>query len=199
MAAYPQDLRYVGGTAVDAATGVPVTLVAGSAVVGTVAVQSTGYSSQATVTRPANTTAYAAGDVVGGAITFTTAGPSAGYLYINSADLLIEVNAVPSGMTTFRLYLYSVTPPSAIADNSPFDLGSADWASYLGYIDLGTPADLGSALLAQAPAPAAGLPAPGLLVKLASTSLFGYLVTAGGFTPAANSEVYLPRIKGVGV
>jgi hypothetical protein len=160
-----------------------------------VSVKSTAYDSRPTVTRPANVTAYTAGDVVGGAITFSSAGPSGGHLLITSADLRIDVSAVPSGMTSFRLHLYDLTPPSAIADNAAFDLPSGDRSAYLGSIDLGTPVDYGATLVAQVTS------APALQVKLAtgSTSLFGYLVTAGGFTPAANSEVYAPRIRGVAV
>jgi hypothetical protein len=156
-----------------------------------VSVKTAGYVSQPTVTRPANTTAYAAGDVVGGAITFTSAGPSGGHLLITDADLRIDVSAVPSGMTTFRLHLYDVTPPSAIADNAAWDLPSGDRASYLGYVDLTAPTDQGSTLYTQATA-------VNRKVKLASasTSLFGYLVTTAGYTPAANSEVYAPRIGG---
>lgn len=162
-----------------------------------VSVKSAGYTSQPTVTRPANTTPYTAGDVVGGAIEFTTAGPSGGHVLITDADLTIGITAVPSGMTSFRLHLYDVTPPSALADNAPWTHPSGDRASYLGYIDIGTPA----LLVAGAGQLFVQLGAVNKKVKLAaaSTSLFGYLVTNGGFTPAANSEVYLPRLQTLGV
>ena len=193
----PVDLAKVAGSTISqghgtAATAVRVELPTDGT--GVVNINSTAYQSTPTVTRPANTTAYTANDVVGGAITFTSAGPSGGHLLITTADLRIDVNAIPSGMTTFRLYLYDVTPPSALTDNDAWDLPSGDRASYLGYIDLGSPADLGSTCVAQATQ-------PGLQVKLASasTTLYGYLVTAGAFTPAANSEVYTPRLKGVAV
>lgn len=141
------------------------------------------YTSRITVTRPANTTAYTAGDVVGGAITFAAIGATAGRVILTTALLRYDVAAVPSGMTTFRLYLYDVTPPSALADNAVFDIPSGDRTAYLGYIDLGAPVDIGSTLI-TAPV------SPNLQAKLAaaSTSLFGYLVTAGAYTPAANSE-----------
>lgn len=157
-------------------------------------VDSNAYRSAPTVTRPANVTPYTAGDVVGGAITFTSVGPDGGHVIITTADLRIDVAAVPSGMAGFRLYLYDATPPSALADNAAWDLPSGDRANFLGYVDLGTPVDLGSTLFVQ-------VANPGVQVKLASgtTSLYGYLVTAGGYTPAANSEVYAPRLKTVGV
>lgn len=140
------------------------------------------FSAQVAVIRPANATPYTALDVVGGAFELPLMGPSAEHIKINSSLLRIDVAAVPAGMTTFRLHLYSVTPPSAIADNAAFDLPVGDRASYLGYCDLGTPVDLGATLSVQADFLRQ--------VKLAGTSLFAYLVTTGGFTPAGNSEVY---------
>ena len=155
-----------------------------------VSITSGALTSQPTVTRPANTTAYTAGDVVGGAITFTNAVGAAGEFFITDADLRIDVTAIPSGMTSFRLYLYNVTPPSALADNAAWDLPSGDRSAFLGYVDLGTIVDLGSTLYVQS----WGL---NKRMKAASTSLFGYLVTNSGYTPAANSEVYTPRIATV--
>lgn len=135
------------------------------------------------ITRPANQTAYTAGDVVGGALTFSSIGPSAGAIMINSSELELDIAAVPSGMTSFTLYLYSVTPPSALADNAPWDLPAGDRASFLGSLALGTPVDLGSTLYVI-------VGAIGKQIRLASANVFGYLVTTAGYTPAANSEVY---------
>ena len=154
-----------------------------------------GYSSQPTVTRPANTTAYTAGDVVGAtaaAITFARIGPANGQIIITDVDYRVDLTAVPSGMTSFRLHLYNATPPSALADNAPWDLPSGDRASYLGYIDLGTPVDVGSTLYVQT---------SGVNKKLAmgaTTSLFGYLVTNGAYTPAS-AGTQAPRLNAVGV
>lgn len=158
-----------------------------------VSVNSNGYCSQPTVTRPTNTNVYAAGDVVGGVIDFTSAGPSGGHLLITTASLRVNITSVPTGMTSFRLHLYSTTPTSALSDNAAWLLDDVD-TGYLGYVDLGIPADLGDCLWTQ-------VTSPGLQVKLASssTTLYGYLQTIGGFTPAANSEVYIPTINGVGV
>jgi hypothetical protein len=177
------DLLEINGTAISSTNGLPI--------------GSSGYASQATVTRPANADAYAAGDVVGAtaaAITFATVGPTAGHVVITGADLRIDVASVPAGMTSFRLHLYDATPPSALANNAAWDLPSGDRSNYLGYIDLGTPVDVGSTLFVQAD----GI---NKKVKLAaaSTSLYGYLVSNGGFTPAGNSEVYAPRLQTLGV
>jgi hypothetical protein len=147
--------------------------------------------SRQTITRPANATPYTAGDVVGGAIEFTNIAPAfnnaqnnnGGQVTITCSKLEIDVAAIPTGMTSFRLYLYSVTPPSTLVDNAAWDLPAGDRAAFLGYIDLGTPLDLGSTLFIQTNNIGAQFAAQG-------TSLFGYLVTNGGFTPAGNSEVY---------
>jgi hypothetical protein len=140
-----------------------------------------GRSAIVSVTRPNDSTAYTAGDVVGAAaaaLVFPNMGPAGGEIMLTSATLEIDVTAIPSGMTTFTLRLYSVTPPSAYADNAAWDLGSGDLASYLGHIALGAPADLGSTLR---------IAADGInkQVKLAGTSLFAYLCSDGGYTPSA--------------
>lgn len=160
--------------------------------VANVGLANAGYRAQVTVTRPANQTPYNAGDVVGGVIEFPTIGPQAQHVMLTSFDLRYDVSAIPSGMTTFRLHLYSATPPSALADNAPWDLPSGDRASYIGYIDIGALTDFGSTLFAQVD----GLAKQ---VKLATgaTSLWGYLVTAGAYTPAANSEVLVPTLRTV--
>lgn len=154
-----------------------------------------GYTSQSSITRPADTTAYTAGDVVGAtaaAIEFANAGPAAGHIIITDADLRIDVAGVPSGMATFRLHLYNATPPSALADNAAWDLPAGDRAAYLGYIDLGAPVDVGSTLFVS-------IGAINKKLKMgATTSLFGYLVTAGGYTPTS-AAVKSVRLNSVGV
>ena len=146
------------------------------------------YRTTATITRPSNTTAYTAGDVVGDTggsaiISLTAAGPAAGFLLIQSVSLVFSDSTVPSGMGAFRVHMYSATP-TAIADNAAFDLLSGDRATYVGFIDLPTPQDLGSSLYTQADY-------PGRLVKLgaASTTLFAELETRGAYTPVSASTV----------
>lgn len=151
------------------------------------------YKSQPTVTRPANVTAYTAGDVVGGVITFDGVGNRAGHTLLTSCDLRINIAAIPSGMTSFRLHLYNESPASALADNAPWDLPSGDRSGYIGYVDLGSPADMGSSLFCQVDQVNKHVQLPGN----PPTKLYGYLVTNGAFTPAANSEVYVPCIRGV--
>jgi hypothetical protein len=140
------------------------------------------YMSQTSVTRPSNATPYTAGDVVGAtaaAITFADIGPSFGCVCITDADIRVDVSSVPAGMTSFRLHLYDVTPPSALADNAVWDLPAGDRASYLGYIDLGTPVDVGSTLFVQSSGSALRT------IQLKTPNVYGYLVTDGGYTPSS--------------
>jgi hypothetical protein len=146
------------------------------------------YRTTATITRPSNATPYTAGDVVGDTggsaiISLTSAGPTAGFVIIQSISLVFSDSAVPSGMGAFRLHLYSASP-TAIADNAAFDLVSGDRATYMGFIDLPTPADFGSSLYTQTDY-------PGRLIKLAaaSTTLFAELETRGAYTPVSASTV----------
>ena len=146
------------------------------------------YRTTATITRPSNATAYTAGDVVGDTggsaiISLTDAGPSGGFVIIQSASLVFSDSAVPSGMGAFRVHLYSASP-TAIADNAAFDLVSGDRDTYMGYVDLPAPQDLGSSIYTQTDY-------PGRLIKLAaaSTTLFVEIETRGAYTPVSASTV----------
>lgn len=146
------------------------------------------YRSITTITRPSNTTAYTAGDVVGDTggsaiVTLSGIGPSGGYVLLQSMSLVFSDTTVPAGMGAFRAHFYGASP-TAIADNAPFDLVSGDRANYMGYIDLPAPQDLGSSLYTQADY-------SGRLVKLnaASTTLYAELETRNAYTPLSASTV----------
>lgn len=161
-----------------------------------VAVSTNGFNGTSTVTRPGNTTTYAANDVVGGALTIANVGRDSTDIVITDVKMTQNISAVPSGQTSFRLYLYNVTPPSAIADNSPFTYGSGDRASFLGYIDLGSPALIGTGT----GSPYVQVSGVNLSVRMpAGTSLFAYLVTAGALVPAAGSETYTITVKSISI
>ena len=146
------------------------------------------YRAAVTITRPSNTTAYTAGDVVGDTggsaiLTLSNIGPSGGYVLIQSVSLVFSDSSVPSGMSGFRLHLYQ-TSPTAIADNAVFDLASGERATYMGFVDIPSPADFGSSLYTQ-------VDYVGRLVKLASasTTLYAELETRGAYTPVSASTV----------
>ena len=146
------------------------------------------YRTTATITRPSNTTAYTAGDVVGDTggsaiISLTAAGPTAGFVIVQSISLVFSDSTVPAGMGAFRVHMYSASP-TAIADNAAFDLLSGERATYMGFIDMPAPQDFGSSLYTQ-------VDYPGRLVKLAaaSTTLFVQIETRGAYTPLSASTV----------
>ena len=151
---------------------------------------SAGFRTTATITRPSNATAYTAGDVVGDTggsaiLTFSNMGPNSGYVLIQSAALIFSDSAVPSGMGSFRVHLYSASP-TAIADNAAYDLVSADRSAYIGYFDLPAPVDFGSTLYTQTDY-------IGRMIKMAtnSTTVYAQIETKGAYTPVSASTVEL--------
>lgn len=140
-----------------------------------------------TFARPNDVLDYVAGDVIGTATDGTAAFALAGLavpgqaFQINGSGLFIDMTAIPSGMTSFSLALYSAAPPSEIADNEAWTLPAGDRPMFLGRISLGSPADVGPVLwVAQ----------NGLLAQAmaASDTLYAYLITTAGWTPQAGTE-----------
>lgn len=123
--------------------------------------------------------AYLAGDIMEGAKSFANIGPAeGGSIIITSAELLVAHTALVAPEAGYRLQLYSVTPPSALADNAAWDLPAGDRASYLGYVDLGSPVDVGSSLYVQTAQ-------INKQIVCATGTLFAYLQTLAAFTPTA--------------
>lgn len=142
-----------------------------------------GYA-EATFTPAANS--HTAGDCNGAAQEFTLGAPSGCVFMITDADFYIDGGTAEA--TAWRLHLYNVTPPSALADDAAWDLPSGDRSAYLGYLDLGTAVDLGATQAIQNPG-------VNRSVKLSGTSVFGYLVNLTTLTPAA--VAHRVRLKGV--
>lgn len=146
----------------------------------------TGVTTSASQTRPADTTAYAAGDVVGQSpaanITFANVLPNAGGTFVVlGARLRIDVAAIPAGMSGFRVHLYNAAP-TAIVDNAVYSLPADDRAKYLGYVTITTTRLLGVTVWVQDD----NLNVTGKLAA-GSTSLFGILETIAGYTPTASA------------
>jgi hypothetical protein len=164
----------------------------------------TGYAATVSVTRTADSNAYAANDVIGSAtgstaaLTFANMGPTnGGEIMITSVAFERDDTALISGETSYTLHLYNVTPPSALGDNAAWDLPSGDRTSYLGSINLGTPVDVGSTLYVAQD----GVNKQLTLLYSAganSSNLFGYLVTVGAYTPAS-AGVYKITLHSVGL
>ena len=145
-----------------------------------------GKTVSASQTRPNNTTAYDALDVVGqdpaANMAFSNViADEGGAFVIFGARLRIDVAAIPAGMSSYRLHLYNAAP-TAIVDNAAYNLPSGDRAKYLGYVEISGVLDIGDTLWAQA----TGV---NFVDKLdaGSTSLYGILQTVSAFTPTAQT------------
>jgi hypothetical protein len=146
----------------------------------------TGFASTATIQRPSGATAYTANDVYGSIIELSNVGSSGGNVFINNIKIMFNTSTPPSGMTSLVIYLYSASPPSAIADNLVFNGASADRDFHLTEdgitLSVATMRGGGSFF-----AMASNI---NRQVKLAanSTSLWAYVVTPNAFTPTSSAE-----------
>lgn len=144
------------------------------------------FSGSATFTPAA--ASHVAGDSFGTAAEFVLLDRNGGaptpgsHVNISSASLRIDGATVET--TAWRIHLFTVTPPSALADDAAFTLASGDRASYLGYVDLSQVIDIGDTLFID-------MPNLNKQIKLADgkTSVFGYLVNGTTLTPAAVAHV----------
>jgi hypothetical protein len=145
------------------------------------------------IQRAANTTTYAINDVYGAAFELVSnPAPSTGqFLIITDIEILWNTTTMPSGMSSFALYLYRVTPPSAVADNGAFSVPIGDRTAiiYPNGILLNAFTPRGGGVIS------AQVNNLNLVVKLTGTSLFAYLVTLGSFTPSAPSETAIIRMR----
>jgi hypothetical protein len=143
------------------------------------------------ITAAAESTATTAGSATstnkGSAVLeLTDIGPAGGSVFVTSVPLRIDVDGVPTGMTTFRLHLFDAAP-AATLDNDACDLATdADRAKYLGFVTLSAPVDLGSTLYSQNDNIDKQVSlAPG------STTLWAKLQTVGGCTLPASAKLHL--------
>jgi hypothetical protein len=138
------------------------------------------FSGSATFTPAA--TSHAGGDCFGAAQEFKildrNGSPPASGSHIKITSLTFTQATGTNVTSVWRLHLYNVTPPSAIADDAAFDVPAGDRASYLGYVDISQLIDLGATLYID-------MPSLNKQVKLLGTSLFGYLVNVTTLTAEA--------------
>ena len=140
--------------------------------------------STATITRSADTTAYTATspifDVYGGLFELENIGEAGKAIFLSYFEVSLNLSAVPQGMTSFTVYLYPIEPTN-IADNNIWTIGSDPVLDPVGFNV--------SMSLAKGGDRVVGVVRDlNQLFILTSTSLWGYLVTDGAFTPAADGE-----------
>ena len=157
-----------------------------------------GFRSNPTITRAANVTPYANNDVYGSAFELANIGTAGGFIVLTGVRITFNISTLPVGMGGFVLFLYTVTPPSAVVDNGAFSIPTSDRLSLITPMGI----DLGLATLGLGGGTVV-LDAPDINREFkliaGSTSLFGYLVTRGGFTPATSGETASLIAVAVGV
>jgi len=144
--------------------------------------------SQATFTRPANTTAYAAGDVVGPAspalITFANA--VSGNARPGVVRKAIVATDQGANVAVYTLHLFT-TQPTAVADNAANT--APLWADIPGYVgSVVFPAAVPSGDAAYAVVKDVNLP---FRCETGDDNLYGVLVTGTIFTPASGQNYAL--------
>ena len=142
------------------------------------------YESTATITRAADTTIYTASapnfDVYGSLFELENIGVAGEGIFLSYFEISLNLSGVPQGMTSFAVHLYP-TAPTTIADNSIWTIGSDPVLDPVGFNV--------SMSLAKGGGKVVGVIKDlNQLFILTSSSLWGYLVTNGAVTPAANSE-----------
>jgi hypothetical protein len=147
-----------------------------------------GHTSVATLTPSA--TAYTGNDVLSGALTFAGIAAAAEDIEIEGISLMIARTGVQASEGAYRLHLYNVTPPSAYADNAPWDLPAGDRSAYLGFIDITVPIDVGSTTYVQ-------IKDVNKRLKTAGANLYAYLVTIAGYTETADVHTVTLHARGV--
>jgi hypothetical protein len=140
--------------------------------------------STATITRAANTTIYTASapnfDVYGGLFELQNIGVAGEGIFLSYFEISLDLSAVPQGMTSFAVHLYP-TAPTTIADNSIWTIGSDPVLDPVGF-------NVSMSLSKGGGKVVGVIKDLNQLFILTSSSLWGYLVTNGAVTPAANSE-----------
>lgn len=143
----------------------------------------------ATFARPADTTAYASGDLVANsttagsvsALTFTNIGRIAG-----AGGMIRRARVKKSGgnitNASFRLHLYSATPATiANGDNGVWLTDGA--ANYLGSVDVTCDKAFSDGAAGN------GVPAVGSEINFTSQTIYGLIEARGAYTPA-NAETF---------
>jgi len=151
-------------------------------------------------TRPSDTTAYAARDVVSNSTSSPSVITFADFARVNQGSGIIVRARLMSDKkdvtASFRLHLFH-TAPTAINDNSPYLLLYANAANRIGQVDFPAMASedptnsTASATMRPASDGSAGPPNLWFQSASGSRAIFGMLETLGAFTPASGQKFYV--------
>lgn len=152
------------------------------------------------LTRPANTDAYAAKDVVSDSTSAPTVLTFANFARVNQGSGIIVRARLMTDQKTctagFRLHLFH-TAPTAINDNSPYLLLYANAANRIGMIDFPamTSEDSTNSTAAATMRPSSdgsyGTPNLWYQAAAASRAIYGVLETTSAFTPASGQKFFI--------
>lgn len=146
-------------------------------------------------TRPADTTAYTAGDVVSDSTSATTvqavanfARVNAGTGYVVGARLTTDKKSITP---RFRVHLYNASNPTVSADNAAMQRRYADESKYLGWFDLSamaTSTDTTNSTQSVSQDMTLRIP---FSCAAATRSIYFVLETLDAFTPASGQKFTL--------
>lgn len=136
-----------------------------------------------TVTRPANTTPYDIGDVIGGAIEITQTISKGGVLEINGIVATFSESAIPAGLAGITFHFFTAQP--TVTDNAAFAISNTDLLTYIGSYAMTTAwVDQGSMCSAHINSIAFVAP------DTNNSTVWVVPVTAGAWTPGSNSSIF---------
>jgi hypothetical protein len=144
------------------------------------------------ITRPANTTAYTAGDVVNDNSTTTFAFANAARIAAGSGSVFgcrMILNSTTTANATFRLWLFNASP-GALTDNAAYSLTYAQRGSRIGYFDLAAPI-VGSDCVEIIGTSGQSIPMGFDLPS--GTTLYGVLTATAAYVPTSGEtiDIYL--------
>lgn len=181
------------------ATAVPVllatapVLVAGEAHIGEVGGKIARASTE--FTRPADTTAYTAGDVVSNSTSATTLIDLANAVRVNGGSGYIVRVALSTDKKSitprFRVHFFNASGPTVAADNAAYKELYADGAKRLGYVDMPamiTGTDTTNSDMSRTVNDTVRLP---VVAGGATRSLYAVLEALDAFTPASGEKITL--------
>lgn len=152
------------------------------------------------LTRPADTTAYAAKDVVSDSTSAPTVLTFANFARVNAGTgIIVKARIMTSQKTNtaqFRLHLFH-TAPTAINDNSPYLMLYANAANRIGMIDFPAMSSEdptnSTAAATMRPSSDGSYSTPNLVFKAASASrvVYGILEAVTAFTPDSGQLFYI--------
>ena len=157
-----------------------------------IAVAGGGALASGSVTRPANTTAYAAGEVIGTATTDVIAIAGVARLPGGSGlvtDALVIDQGGAAAAVALEVYLFSVTP-TAQADQTAFALSSTDLAGLIAIVPLNVSyvTNAGAGTTGSRVYTATGINT-GFVCASGSEALYAVLVVRAAYTPVSGEQL----------